>query len=555
MTDLSELVVKIKADASGLDREMKRATSSVSGASGQMSTAIAGLGRQFSALVPVISVASFAAFAKSAFQAADRLNDLSARTGVAASTLSALNIPLLQGGSSAEEFASSVTRMNNAIGEASKGQSQALIDTFNKLGLSIAELMKLTPEQQFFEIARALNSIQNQAEFTNTGMEIFGRSFATLAPLIRESNGNLADFVEQQKKTGNALTEEQLAKIDEWGDSWTSAVERAKIAMADALPIIQLYADGVAGVIDLLKAPAFGAGALGSAIGQTISGNTNPNISTQRPNVLSMADAQARLSAGLGSRSTNPNAPAKGQKDALAEYNKQLQRNLQLSSLTDRQQVALKARFDTLDAAAANGVKISEQAIAANQRLAVQAYDAKKALDAQADATKKAEDAAKQLYTELVNKLAGGLTDAAFSAGSAGDAFKRMAESIARSVFERSIAQPASEAIIGAIDGMGVGSFLKDLLPSFDVGTPYVPQDMVAMIHKGERVVPANQNNPAGLSALGGGGAVTVNQYFQSGVTRSELQGILPEVAKAAHDAVFASVQRGGSAAKIMGVR
>jgi hypothetical protein len=555
MTDLSELVVKIKADASGLDREMKRATSSVSGASGQMSTALSGLGRQFAALVPVISVASFAAFAKSAFQAADRLNDLSARTGIAASTLSALNIPLLQGGSSAEEFASSVTRMNNAIGEASKGQSQALIDTFNKLGLSIAELMKLTPEQQFFEIARALNSIQNQAEFTNTGMEIFGRSFATLAPLIRESNGNLADFVEQQKKTGNALTEEQLAKIDEWGDSWTSAVERAKIAMADALPIIQLYADGVAGVIDLLKAPAFGAGALGSAIGQTISGNTNPNISTQRPNVLSMADAQARLSAGLGSRSTNPNAPAKGQKDALAEYNKQLQRNLQLSSLTDRQQVALKARFDTLDAAAANGVKISEQAIAANQRLAVQAYDAKKALDAQADATKKAEDAAKQLYTELVNKLAGGLTDAAFSAGSAGDAFKRMAESIARSVFERSIAQPASEAIIGAIDGMGVGSFLKDLLPSFDVGTPYVPQDMVAMIHKGERVVPANQNNPAGLSALGGGGAVTVNQYFQSGVTRSELQGILPEVAKAAHDAVFASVQRGGSAAKIMGVR
>ncbi|HVY12230.1 MAG TPA: hypothetical protein VHB73_01540 [Alphaproteobacteria bacterium] len=31
-------------------------------------------------------------------------------------------------------------------------------------------------------------------------------------------------------------------------------------------------------------------------------------------------------------------------------------------------------------------------------------------------------------------------------------------------------------------------------LPSFDIGTPYVPQDMVAKIHKGERIVPAAQN-------------------------------------------------------------
>jgi len=41
-------------------------------------------------------------------------------------------------------------------------------------------------------------------------------------------------------------------------------------------------------------------------------------------------------------------------------------------------------------------------------------------------------------------------------------------------------------------------------LPSFDVGTDYVPYDMVAQIHKGEKIIPAGENN-------GGGMQVTIN--------------------------------------------
>ena len=48
--------------------------------------------------------------------------------------------------------------------------------------------------------------------------------------------------------------------------------------------------------------------------------------------------------------------------------------------------------------------------------------------------------------------------------------------------------------------GMGQGggflSGLLAMLPSFDVGTDYVPKDMVAKIHAGEKIVPAAQNKP-----------------------------------------------------------
>ena len=52
-------------------------------------------------------------------------------------------------------------------------------------------------------------------------------------------------------------------------------------------------------------------------------------------------------------------------------------------------------------------------------------------------------------------------------------------------------------------------------LPSYAVGTNYVPQDMVARIHKGEKIIPANQNN-------GGGANVQVNVINNASGTQAQ---------------------------------
>ncbi|RYF82067.1 MAG: hypothetical protein EOO29_08365 [Comamonadaceae bacterium] len=56
--------------------------------------------------------------------------------------------------------------------------------------------------------------------------------------------------------------------------------------------------------------------------------------------------------------------------------------------------------------------------------------------------------------------------------------------------------------------GMGSAGAIVNL-PKFDIGTNYVPQDMLAMVHKGEKIVPAKYNRAADPDAQAGGASLT----------------------------------------------
>jgi len=85
---------------------------------------------------------------------------------------------------------------------------------------------------------------------------------------------------------------------------------------------------------------------------------------------------------------------------------------------------------------------------------------------------------------------------------------------------------------IGSIPGKvadilgGIGDFVGGLIPKFAVGIENVPQDMLAIVHKGEMIVPANEAEavrqgrrnlgvaePPAPAGAGVGGGLTVNVY------------------------------------------
>jgi len=554
MADIAELTVRIKADAAQLSAEMNKVNATVQQSSAKMTSSFAGIKSQLLSLAPAISAVAFVSFAKGALNAADRLNDLSQRTGVAASTLSALNIPLLQGGASVDEFASSITRMNNMIGEAAQGKSQDLNNTFDKLHLNIQALMQLSPEQQFYEIAKSLNEIKNQADFTNTGISIFGRSFATLAPLIRDSNGKLAEFVETQKKHGSALTEEQLARIDAWGDAWTSAIEHAKLGLLDFIDVITR----VPSADDFLKANVrrdiytqqmLAARQSGQPFDELAArkaaNEAAGRVSSIRPDSVTEATIKASI--------TSPNGKIVDTKaidsarQSLRDYNLELARNQEMIGKTDQQKAGLEVYYKTLDLGEKAKLKNAKELAVANQKVAESIYE-----------QKKAQEEAIRINDEWHKSLSSAITDAIVNFNSAADAAENLAKAIASMIIQRSIAEPLTNALVGATGTSGGGLLggIISSLPSFDVGSPYIPQDMIAKIHQGEMIIPKVQADAMRSGSNGSSGITLVqNNNFASGVSRAEVANMLPSVAKAAHDAVFASIQRGGSAAKIVGVR
>ena len=80
-------------------------------------------------------------------------------------------------------------------------------------------------------------------------------------------------------------------------------------------------------------------------------------------------------------------------------------------------------------------------------------------------------------------------------------------------------------SLINAIPGVNIKKLDKLAVPSFDVGTNYVPQDMLAMIHKGERITPAKYNN---------------DDWISKGETdMSETNALLNEIINAIHSKNF----------------
>lgn len=144
----------------------------------------------------------------------ERLGQLADRLGVSFGFVQVLETAANQTGTSVEALGGSFTKFLRSVDDARDGGKNAAA-AFKTLGLSTEDVRNADPERLFTQSAEAIAKIADPAKRAATAVALFGKSGAELLPVFRQLGAAASDL----ERIGGALTDEQRAQIDAFGDS------------------------------------------------------------------------------------------------------------------------------------------------------------------------------------------------------------------------------------------------------------------------------------------------------------------------------------------------
>ena len=188
----------------------------------QLQTALSGAGSALSAmaskakygllaLVAGVTALGGATIAgvKGVFDMGDNLKTLRDRTGASIPFLMTLQKVFQRAGMSAEAVAPMLSNMQRSL-TGINADGEPTNKMFARLKLNVDELLKLSPDQQFAKIQKAISALANPAQRTAAAFAIFGRSGAALTGVFADS-GSMDEV--SKKLEGRAKTLKENADI------------------------------------------------------------------------------------------------------------------------------------------------------------------------------------------------------------------------------------------------------------------------------------------------------------------------------------------------------
>ena len=217
--------VEITTNDAKLQAGLKKAQAKL----GAWGSALTGLGTQIAAMgaVGVTAItANLAVFSKQG----DALQKMALRTGISVEALSELQFAAQQSGSSIEALEKGVRRMQQGITDAGNGTGEAK-DAFKALGIEIATLASLSPEQQFIAIAGELAKIDNASTRAALAMDVFGRAGTELIPLLADGTAGIEALRERARALGITMSTDAANAAAEFTDRFAELKNQlAKVA-------------------------------------------------------------------------------------------------------------------------------------------------------------------------------------------------------------------------------------------------------------------------------------------------------------------------------------
>lgn len=232
--------VSITASTGGLTAGLARASgqlkgfsSQAAGVSGAMTRSLAGfvglgkgataaavgvraLGVAFKSLLgPLLIVTSFVSLISRLGKTATDLDEASKaarRLGMSMTTFQNFSLAATEAGINVQQMTNMLTFMTRNLGNLANGSASAQ-KAFGQLGLAMADLQGLRPEQQFDLISQRIMALPTAAQRTAAAIAIFGRQGAMAMGLIESgANGTRAELERLQRQMGITFSDEQIKR-------------------------------------------------------------------------------------------------------------------------------------------------------------------------------------------------------------------------------------------------------------------------------------------------------------------------------------------------------
>jgi TP901 family phage tail tape measure protein len=195
-----ELLVKADPLQRGLNAAAARVES--------FGKSVAGIGAKIAAAGGIIS-APFIGAAKEFAETGAELEKLSRATGIGAGALSEL--AFAAGGADVLNLA--FRGLSQTLASAATGGKAAQKD-FAALGLSVADLQKMNPEERFTAVAKAVAAIGDPMRRGAMAMDMFKRGGRELLPALSKGADHIDVMRKKAQELGLALTDDQVKAAD-----------------------------------------------------------------------------------------------------------------------------------------------------------------------------------------------------------------------------------------------------------------------------------------------------------------------------------------------------
>jgi hypothetical protein len=217
MASLGSLVVSLTAETAQFRTSMERASRTAETNFKKIENLAKGAGI---ALAGYFTITQTAGFIKGAIDAADALNDLSERTGIATDELSRLQYAAQMADVSNESLSGAISKLSRGMSEAAQGTGTAN-DAFKAMGVSIKDANgnMRSADEMLKVLADRFATYQDGVEKSALAQAIFGKSGAEMITFLNLGSKGMADMGAEAERLGLVVMPDVAARAGEFNDN------------------------------------------------------------------------------------------------------------------------------------------------------------------------------------------------------------------------------------------------------------------------------------------------------------------------------------------------